>query len=92
MDVDEVEGTRPAGPRPGGAGGPVRVLGATRVGVRAELVTVEAHFEPNERTGTQILLTGLPDPVLRESRGRLLTGLRLCARPESSFFVRLFLL
>ncbi|MCP3918767.1 MAG: YifB family Mg chelatase-like AAA ATPase [bacterium] len=54
----------------------IRVLGASLVGASAELVTVEAQFEGRERSGTDVLLTGLPDPVLRESRGRLLCTLR----------------
>lgn len=37
----------------------------------AELVTVEARFEPRDKTRTEIVLTGLPDAVLRESKGRL---------------------
>jgi magnesium chelatase family protein len=57
----------------------VRVTTTTLEGAGAELVTVEAHFEPaserqkNQRT--EIQLTGLPDPVIRESRGRLLSAL-----------------
>jgi magnesium chelatase family protein len=50
----------------------VRVFGASLLGCRAELVTVEARFEPRGQGQTEVLLTGLPDPVLRESRGRLL--------------------
>ena len=53
----------------------VRVKGASLVGARAELVTVEAHFEGRDRAQTEVVLTGLPDPVLRESRGRLLCAL-----------------
>jgi magnesium chelatase family protein len=34
-------------------------------------VTVEARFVPRDRDRTEVVLTGLPDPVLRESRGRL---------------------
>lgn len=49
----------------------VRVLGACLNGTGAELVTVEARFVPRDRERTEIILTGLPDPVLRESRGRL---------------------
>lgn len=40
-------------------------------GAGAELVTVEARFEVRDRERTEVVLTGLPDPVLRESRGRL---------------------
>ena len=53
----------------------VRVIGATLMGIHAEIVTVEAHFAPADKTGTIVVLTGLPDAVLRESRGRLLTAL-----------------
>ena len=49
----------------------VRVLGACLRGTGAELVTVEARFVPRDRERTEVVLTGLPDPVLRESRGRL---------------------
>lgn len=54
-----------------------RVLGACLVGTGAELVTVEARFEPAGRdaTRTEVVLTGLPDPIIRESRGRLLAAL-----------------
>jgi magnesium chelatase family protein len=53
-----------------------RVRGATLVGTGAELVTVEARFEAADRERTEVALTGLPDPVLRESRGKLLPALR----------------
>ena len=53
-----------------------RVLGASLVGTSAELVTVEARYEDRERGATEILLTGLPDPVLRESKGRLESALQ----------------
>src|SRR5437870_1299552 len=60
---------------PGCAGLPgvrtVRVLGASLIGAGAELVTVEARFDRRERDRTEVVLTGLPDPVLRESKGRL---------------------
>jgi len=42
----------------------------------AERVTVEARFEPHDRPGTELVLSGLPDPVIRESRGRLSCALR----------------
>lgn len=54
------------------------MVGACLVGVDAELVTVEGRFEANEKGGTDVLITGLPDPVIRESRRRL-----LCALAES---------
>jgi magnesium chelatase family protein len=53
----------------------IRVHGACLAGVGAELVTVEARFEAAERERSEIVLTGLPDPVLRESRGRLTAAL-----------------
>jgi magnesium chelatase family protein len=53
----------------------VRVLGACLAGPAAELVVVEARFERNERHKSEIVLTGLPDPVLRESKSRLLCAL-----------------
>lgn len=49
----------------------VRCLGASLFGAGAELVTVEANVEPKDKGGTEVLLTGLPDSVLRESRGRI---------------------
>src|SRR6187399_2148343 len=52
-----------------------RALGASLVGTRAELVTVEARYEERDRGNTEILLTGLPDPVLREAKGRLESAL-----------------
>jgi len=53
-----------------------RVLGASLVGTTAELVTVEARFEGHQGGRTEILLTGLPDPVLRESKSKLESALR----------------
>ena len=54
----------------------VRVLGASLVGTGAELVTVEARFDRTDRERTEVVLSGLPDPVLREARGRLECALR----------------
>lgn len=60
-----------------------RVHGASLDGTGALVVTVEARFVASkDAETTDISLTGLPDPVLRESRGRLLcilgaTGLRM---------------
>ena len=54
----------------------VRVNGACLVGLSAERVTVEARFEGHDRPGTELVLSGLPDPVIRESRGRLLCALK----------------
>jgi magnesium chelatase family protein len=53
----------------------VRVLGACLVGTGAELVTVEGRFDGRDRETTEIVITGLPDPVIRESRGRLTCAL-----------------
>ncbi|TAJ08162.1 MAG: ATP-binding protein [Planctomycetota bacterium] len=53
----------------------IRVHGACLAGAGAELVTVEARFEPLDRERSEIALTGLPDPVVRESRGRLTAAL-----------------
>ena len=53
-------------------------------GMRAELVTIEAQFRPGDRNGTEVLITGLPDPVIRESRAKLVCALqenRLRLRP-----------
>lgn len=52
-----------------------KVYGVTLTGARAELVTVEARFEPHERPGLEWNLSGLPDAVVRESRGRLTAAL-----------------
>lgn len=54
----------------------VRVQGACLLGMRAEGVTVEARFEALERNGTEFVISGLPDPVIRESRGRLVCALK----------------
>jgi magnesium chelatase family protein len=49
----------------------VRCLGASLFGAGAELVTVEANLELREKGGHEVVLTGLPDSVLRESKGRI---------------------
>src|SRR5260221_9192113 len=67
--LDSPATARPCGNPPGMK--TVRVLGACLHGTGAELVTVEARFDPRDRERTEVVLTGLPDPVLRESRGRL---------------------
>lgn len=67
----------------------MRCLGASLFGAGAELVTVEARFDRRDRERTEIVLTGLPDTVLRESKGRL-----ECALNENGFSLpqgRLFL-
>ncbi len=53
----------------------VRTHGVSLAGTEAELVTVEARFERADRRRTEVLLSGLPDAVLRESRGRLVSAL-----------------
>lgn len=53
----------------------VRVLGACLAGAQAELVTVEARFDAASKDRTEVVLTGLPDPVIRESKGRLVCAL-----------------
>ncbi|QDV08334.1 Competence protein ComM [Planctomycetes bacterium Poly30] len=61
----------------------IRVHGASVEGTGALIVTIEARYTTSKDDGaTEIQLTGLPDSVLRESRGRLLcilgsTNLRL---------------
>jgi len=61
-------------------------------GTEAELVTVEARFEARERTGLEFVLSGLPDPVVRESKGRLLAALdeNRLHLPQGRLFVNLF--
>jgi len=53
----------------------VRVMGASLFGTEADLVTVEARFDRRDRERTEVVLTGLPDPVIRESRGRIVCAL-----------------
>lgn len=53
----------------------VRVLGACLAGTLAELVTVEARFEAAQGERTEVTITGLPDTVIREGKGRLLSAL-----------------
>lgn len=50
--------------------------GVSLLGIQAQLVSIEARFEKSDRGGTELAITGLPDPVIRESRGRLLCALR----------------
>ncbi|MFT7665456.1 MAG: magnesium chelatase family protein [Planctomycetota bacterium] len=45
------------------------------MGTGAELVTVEARFVEAQEGRTEVILSGLPDPVIRESRGRLTCAL-----------------
>jgi magnesium chelatase family protein len=54
----------------------VHAKGASLVGTGAELVTVEAQFNAADRGQTEVVITGLPDAVTRESRGRVLCALR----------------
>ncbi|MFT6041504.1 MAG: magnesium chelatase family protein, partial [Gammaproteobacteria bacterium] len=54
-------------------------MGATLHASGATLVTVEARFDPAgqaDKGSTEIVLSGLPDPVIRESRGRMLAALK----------------
>ncbi len=51
------------------------MLGASLQGAQAELVTVEARFDGATKDRTEVVLTGLPDPVIRESKGRLVCAL-----------------
>jgi magnesium chelatase family protein len=53
----------------------VRSIGASLSGTTAELVTVEARYLEGEKSDLQLFLTGLPDNVLRESRGRIVSAL-----------------
>ncbi len=61
-------------------------------GTEAELVTVEARFEACDRTRLEVVISGLPDPVIRESRGRLLAALEenRLHLPQGRLFVNLF--
>lgn len=56
----------------------VRVHGACLEGTGAEPALVEARFEPADIKRTDIHVTGLPDAVVREARGRV-----SCALAES---------
>lgn len=56
----------------------VRVHGACLEGTGAESALVEARFEPADIKRTEIHVTGLPDAVIREARGRV-----SCALAES---------
>jgi len=59
--------------------GTVRALGACLEGADAAVVRVEARFTPSDTAGrTEVLVTGLPDAVLRETRRRLLDALEEC--------------
>jgi magnesium chelatase family protein len=42
----------------------------------ADAVTIEARFESKDREVTELSISGLPDPVIRESRGRLVCALK----------------
>ncbi|MBL4771673.1 MAG: YifB family Mg chelatase-like AAA ATPase [Planctomycetes bacterium] len=52
------------------------VYAASLWGCRADLVQVEARFEAHKKGRTDVTLTGLPDSILRESKGRLLCAMR----------------
>jgi magnesium chelatase family protein len=68
-----------------------RIHGACLRGAGAELVTVEARFEPSDRKQVEVVLSGLPDPVIRESRARLLAALAASrlALPPGRYYVNL---
>lgn len=61
--------------------GTAKAMGVTFAGAAAYLVTVEARFEkaPAAQEGvekrSEVMISGLPDAVIRESRGRLLAAL-----------------
>ncbi len=54
----------------------IRVMGASLSAGGAERVTVEGQFTANSHSKAEVLITGLPDAVIRESRGRILCALR----------------
>ena len=56
----------------------VRVAGASLAGAGAELVGVEARFDARDKDGVEVVLTGLPDSVLKEARSRLECALSAC--------------
>jgi len=69
----------------------IRVLGACLAGTGAEIITVEARFDRREKERTEVQITGLPDPVIRESRGRLICALEACGLhvPRGRLFLNL---
>ena len=52
----------------------VRVLGACLAGTGAELVTIEARYDKAGKDELELVITGLPDPVIRESRAVEIAG------------------
>ena len=57
----------------------VQAYGSCLEGVDAAIVRVEARFSPSDKTGrTEVVMTGLPDAVLRETKRRLLDALEEC--------------
>lgn len=54
----------------------IRTVGACLLGAGAELVHVEARFQGSDAERTEVVLSGLPDAVLRESKGRVLSALQ----------------
>lgn len=69
----------------------MRVLGASLSGAEAELVTVEGRFEARPKERTEVSITGLPDAVIREGKGRLLSALQANALniPPGRLFLNL---
>jgi magnesium chelatase family protein len=69
----------------------VRAFGACLAGTGAELVTVEARFDRREKSRPEVTITGLPDPVIRESRGRLVCALEASGLhvPQGRLFINL---
>ncbi|MAG62264.1 hypothetical protein CMO84_01940 [Candidatus Woesearchaeota archaeon] len=54
----------------------VRVTGASLTAGGADRVVVEGQFCKSGSPRTEVVITGLPDAIIRESRGRLLCALR----------------
>ncbi len=69
----------------------IRVTGASLSAGGAERVVVEGQFCSSTSSRTEVVITGLPDAVTRESRGRLLCALRetRLQRGGGKFFLNL---
>lgn len=68
-----------------------RVHGASLAGTGAELITVEARFEEGKSSPIELTLSGLPDTVIRESRGRLQSAMKAIGMhlPSGKLFLNL---